>query len=157
LVLLNLFIKDLKDNYLPEVKQINYEHLVEKIESKETKEVVNEAYDIQKDLGSSVKMLTESLINTTQFNIPQLKNFAKAKCIPIPIVKEVVNETEIHLKDIFRKNASEIIDMAEKLSRMIRINSFPIGFDINDLGYELENNSKKKKLRQWLDRRKGRY
>lgn len=102
-------------------------------------------------------MLTESLINTTQFNIPQLKNFAKAKCIPIPIVKEVVNETEIHLKDIFRKNASEIIDMAEKLSRMIRINSFPIGFDINDLGYELENNSKKKKLRQWLDRRKGRY
>lgn len=154
---MNLFIKDLKDNYLPEVKQINYENLVEKIESNETKEVVNEAYDIQKDLGSSVKMLTESLINTTQFNIPQLKNFAKAKCIPIPIIQEVVKETEIHLKDIFRKNASEIIDMAEKLSRMIRINSFPIGFDINDLGYELENNPKKKKLRQWLDRRKGRY
>lgn len=149
LVLLEMFIKEIKDKFLPEIKKVDYEQLIEKVDDNEISN--SENYDILKDLGKSILRLTENVVNAKQFNIPQLKNFSKAKCIPIPVIQEVILEMEIHLKDIYRKNIPESIELADKISRMIRINSFPYQ------DYDNETTPNEIKKRKFFNRNKGRY
>ncbi len=81
-----------------------------------------ENYTIDKDLGQAVVILVQSLVNTTQFTHKQLVAYSKLK--PLKIFEKYIIELEKHLKDINRKNAKEIIDMADKVSKMIQLNSF---------------------------------
>lgn len=144
LYLLELFAKVLKDKFLPTIERPNYEKQIKKFDdnNNSNNEIID--YNIQKDLGKAINILVDNLVHTTQFNMPQLVNFTLNKQIPIPLIQNIINEFELKLKDLYRKNASEIIEMADKITRTIRINSFPNSFDMDDYLDKIENNKKKR-------------
>lgn len=119
-------------------ENIDYKNLITEIKEKKEKEKdkSKEKKTIDDYLGKSVDRLTIAITNTTQYTNEQLKCFSMFLSIhDNPELNPFYPETkqmEKHLKDISRKNASEIIDFADKVSRMVRLNSFP-DFSLNDM------------------------
>lgn len=120
-------------------KNIDYREYIKSVENEKN---IKKESKIESDLGNAVNTLTNAIVNTTQFTLPQLTIFSMLKRHRAfaPEIKEI----EIHLKDISRKNAKELIEFVDKVSRMIRLNSIP---DLNLLDSMdlLENSFHKKK------------
>lgn len=82
---------------------------------------------LENDIGLSILVLVDALTSTTQFNNQQLVSFSMLK--PVWFLNKYIVEFERHLKDIQRKNAKEIIQMGNNVSRMVQLNSYPQQYD----------------------------
>lgn len=113
-------------------ENIDYRKLIKPIDEKKEKDYESK---IEQDLGNAVNTLTNAIVNTTQFSLPQLTIFSLLK--NHRAFAPEIREIELHLKDISRKNAKELIEFVDKVSRMIRLNSIPDlnlleNFDLNE-------------------------